>query len=129
MKPSDPRPPDSKPLDPFANSDLQRLLIFIYLIPVVGFFPAVWTLYRRRGSREQRQASRLVVTLSMVWLLGYFLLGLGSQSSGSPNLALLIMSSLLTSGYFLANIWLMVCLWQGNPLRLPGLSRLSDRLP
>lgn len=119
-------PPQS---DPFANPDLQRLLIFIYLIPVLGFFPALWTLYRRRGSYEQRQASRLVVTLSMVWLLGYLLLGLGSQTSSSPNLALLIMSSLLTSGYFLANIWLMVYHWQGKPLRLPGVSHLSDRLP
>lgn len=123
------RRPDSKPPDPLENRDLQRLLIFIYLIPVVGFFPAFWTLYRRRGSREQRDASRLVVTLSMIWVLGYLLLGAGSALSDTSTLPLLIMSSLLTSGYFLANIWLMVCLWQRKPLRLPGISRLSDRLP
>lgn len=120
---------DPKKADPFANQDLQRLLIFIYLIPVLGFFPALWTLYQRRGSRDQREASRLVVTLSLAWLLGYLLLGLGAQTADSLTAPLLIMSSLLTSGYFLANIWLMVCLWQRKPLRLPGITRLSDRLP
>ena len=113
----------------FENRDLQRLLIFIYFIPVVGFLPALWTLYQRRGSREQRHASRLAVTLTTGWILGYILLGMGSQVSGSQSLPLLIVSSLLTSGYFLVNIWLMICLWQQKSLYLPGVSHLSDRLP
>lgn len=113
----------------FENRDLQRLLIFIYLIPVVGFLPALWTLYQQRGSREQRHASRLVVVLTTGWVLSYILLGVGAQTADSGSLPLLIVSSLLTSGYFLANIWLMICLWQGKSLHLPGLSPLSDRLP
>jgi hypothetical protein len=115
--------------DPFAAQDLKRLQIFLYLIPVVGFFPALWTLYSGKGSREQRNASRLAITLSLGWVLGYILLGAGAQISDSLTLPLLIMTSLLTSGYFLANVWLMVRLWQRRPLRLPGISRLSDRLP
>lgn len=113
----------------YGDRDLKRLQIFIYLIPVVGFFPALWTLYRQQGNREQRSVSRLVVTLSMGWVLGYLLLGVGSQFSDSLTLPLLIMSSLLTSGYFLANIWLMVRLWQRKPVDLPGISAVSDRLP
>lgn len=113
----------------FENQDLQRLLIFIYLIPVLGFLPAIWTLYQQRGSREQRNASRLVVVLTTGWMLSYVLLGIGVQATDSPALPLLIVSSLLTSGYFLVNIWLMICLWQGKTLYLPGLSRLGDRLP
>lgn len=113
----------------FENRDLQRLLIFIYLIPVVGFLPAIWTLYQQRGNREQRHASRLVVVLTTGWILGYVLLGMGAQAADSFTLPLLIVSSLLTSGYFLVNIWLMICLWQGKTLYLPGLSRLGDRLP
>ncbi|NJO39992.1 MAG: hypothetical protein HC769_25375 [Cyanobacteria bacterium CRU_2_1] len=117
------------PKDRYKEQDLRRLQMFIYLVPVVGFFPALWTLYRGQGDREQRNVSRLAITLSFAWVLGYLLLNAGSQASSSLTLPLLIMSSLLTSGYFLVNIWLMVRLWQRKSLRLPGISRLGDRLP
>ena len=115
--------------DPFENQDIKRLQLFIYLVPVVGFFPALWTLYRGQGSRQQKNLSRLVVTLAMGWLLGYVLLGAGANASESLSLPLLITSSLFTSGYFLVNLWLMVQLWRRKPLRLPIVSKLGDRLP
>jgi hypothetical protein len=111
--------------DPLDNQDIQHLQSFIYLIPVLGFFPALWTLYRREGNLEQRNASRLAVILALGWLLGYLLLGSGAQSSNS--LSLLVMSSLLTSGYFLVNLWLMVRLWRRQSLNLPGSGQKSDR--
>ena len=100
-------------------------------MPVVGFLPALWTLYRQQGSPEVRNASRLAVTLTTGWLLGYLLLGTGAElSAGSTisSLSTLILASLLTSGYFLTNLWLMLRLWRHQPLRLPGISPLSDRL-
>jgi hypothetical protein len=115
--------------NPFVSQDLRRIQTFIYLIPVVGFFPALWTLYRRQGSREQRAVSRLAVTLATGWLFGYLLLGTGASASQSLALPLLIVSSLLTSGYFLVNVWLMVRLWRRKAIWLPGISQLSDRLP
>jgi hypothetical protein len=115
--------------DPFENEDVRHLQLFLYLIPVVGFFPALWTLYRRQGTRRERNLSRLVVTLALGWMLGYCLLGTGAEVSDSLSLPLLIISSLLTSGYFLTNLWLMVRLWQRKPLKLPVVSDLSDRLP
>jgi hypothetical protein len=119
--------------DPYKESDLERLQIFIYLIPVIGFLPALWTLYRQQGSPERRNASRLAVTLTLGWVLGYGLLSAGShllgEASTTSTLSLLILSSLLTSGYFLANLWLMVRLWQHKSLRLPGISQLGDRIP
>lgn len=129
-----------KPSDLLESEDVDRLQIFIYLIPVLGFFPALWTLYRQAGgqsgrtlagtSKSTRQnASRLAVTLAMGWIIGYGLLGAGAQAVDSLTLPLLITSSLLTSGYFLVNIWLMVRLWQGQSIRLPGVSQLSDRIP
>jgi len=125
-----------KQSDPLESEDLNRLQISIYLIPVLGFFPALWTLYRQAGAhptgtseRSRQNASRLAVTLAMGWIVGYALLGAGAQAADSLTLPLLITSSLLTSGYFLVNIWLMVRLWQGRAIRLPGISRLSDRLP
>lgn len=115
--------------DRFQEEDLKRIQMFIYLVPVVGFFPALWTLYRGNRDRELRNVSRLAVTLATGWLMGYLLLGAGAQVSDAASLQFLILASLLTSGYFIVNIWLMVRLWQRKALRIPGLSRFSDRLP
>ncbi|NEQ96252.1 MAG: hypothetical protein F6K30_05945 [Cyanothece sp. SIO2G6] len=115
--------------DELDNDDVRRLTLFVYLIPIVGFIPALWTLYRRLGDRPQQSVSRLSVTLAMGWLLGYLLLNLGANTSPNLTLPLLLISSLLTSGYFLTNIWLMVQLFRRKRLWLPGISRLSDRLP
>jgi hypothetical protein len=115
--------------DPFENQDVKRLRLYLYLIPVFGCIPAAWTLYRRGGSRQERSLSRLAVTLTLGWLLGYLLLAAGAQTSESLSLPMLITSSFLTSGYFLVNIWLMVHLWQRKKPQLPIVSNLSDRLP
>ncbi|MEO0971242.1 MAG: hypothetical protein AAFX80_23750, partial [Cyanobacteria bacterium J06639_18] len=48
--------------------------LLLYLIPVIGFFPSLWTLYRRQGSREKLSISRLSVTLALIWVVGYILL-------------------------------------------------------
>ncbi len=32
--------------EPLENSDLKHLYLFFYLIPILGFFPSLWTLYR-----------------------------------------------------------------------------------
>jgi hypothetical protein len=116
-----------KELDPLENSDLKRLQLYVYLIPVLGFFPALWTLYRRQGTREQQAVSRLSVTLAFGWLLGYIFLSAGGQASEFWTLRLLFANGLLTSGYFLVTIGLMVRLWQGKLPRLPGISRVAER--
>ena len=115
-----------KELDPLENSDLDRLQLFVYLVPVLGFFPALWTLYRRQGSREQQAVSRLSVTLAFGWLLGYILLSAGGQASEFWTLRLLFMNTLLTSGYFIVSVGLMVRLWQRKSPRLPGISRIAE---
>lgn len=115
-------------LDPFENPDLKRLQLFLYLTPVIGFFPALWTLYRRQGTQYQQAVSRLAVTLAFSWLLGYLLLGTGANTSESLRLPFLLMNSLLTSGYFVISLWLMFRLWQRQPMRVPGISRIADRV-
>lgn len=115
-----------KEVDPLENSDLQRLQLFVYLVPVLGFFPAIWTLYRRQGTREQQAVSRLSVTLAFGWLLGYILLSTGAQTSEFLTLRLLFLNTLLTSGYFLVSIGLMARVWQRKSVRLPGISRVAD---
>lgn len=118
-----------KDVEPFENADLKHLQLFFYFLPVIGFFPALWMLYRRQGDRAQKTASRLAVTLALGWLFGYILLGFGAQTAESLSLPLLLMSSLLTSGYFLVNIWLMVRIWRRKSLKLPVISRISEQLP
>lgn len=115
-----------KEVDPLENSDLQRLQLFVYLVPVLGFFPAIWTLYRRQGTREQQAVSRLSVTLACGWLLGYILLSTGSQTSELLTIRLLFLNTLLTSGYFLISIGLMMRVWQRKSVRLPGISRVAE---
>ena len=115
-----------KEVDPLENSDLQRLQLFVYLVPVLGFFPAIWTLYRRQGTREQQAVSRLSVTLAFGWLLGYILLSTGAQTSDFLTLRLLFLNTLLTSGYFLVSIGLMARVWQRKSVRLPGISRVAE---
>ena len=113
--------------DPYREQDLKHLQLFIYLIPVVGFFPALWTVYRHQGSHEQQRVSRLSITLALSWLLAYSLLATGTiQTSGYLTLRLLFINSLLTTGYFLVCLSLMIRLWQRQPLRLPFVSQMAE---
>lgn len=121
------------------NSDFKDLKLFIYLIPIIGFFPSLWTLYRHGNDkqpsdslpyqvRRQVNTSRLSVTLAGCWLLGYILLGFGAETSEFLALRLLVLNTLLTSGYFLVTILLMIRLVSGKSARLPGFSRLAERV-
>lgn len=121
------RSPDSLSPPDLDSADLAHLGLFFYAIPIFGFFPALWTLYRGSSDRESQAASRLAVTLALGWLIGYVLLETGARSTELLTIPLLLTSSLLTSSYFVVNIWLMVRLWQRRPLRLPGVSRIADR--
>jgi len=112
--------------NPFDNDDTVHLQNLVYLIPVFGFFPALWTLYRKSGTRQQRNLSRLAVTLALGWLAGYFLLGLGAETSTSMKVPFLITNTMLSSGYFLTNLWLMTRLYQKRSRRLAMEPRLKD---
>ena len=119
---------DIDPFDPFENPDLKRLELFLYLTPVLGFFPSLWTLYRRQGTPGQKAVSRLSVTLALGWILGYILLGAGADTSESWRLPLLLINSLFTSSYFVVSVWLMFRLSERQPLRLPVISSIANRV-
>jgi hypothetical protein len=114
-----------------SSSDLcsiPKTQLLLYLIPIIGLFPSLWTLYRRQGSREQLAVSRLSITLALTWLLGYLLLSTGAATSDFLTLRLFILNSFLTSGYFLVSVWLILRLVQGKSGRLPGFSTLAERV-
>lgn len=116
-----------KNTDPLENPDLDRASLFVLIIPVIGFFPALWTLYRRQGSPERKAVSRLAITLAFSWLLGHILLEAGALSAETRTLPMLLMSSLLTTSYFIVSLGLMVRLWKRQPLWLPGISRAAEQ--
>jgi hypothetical protein len=116
---------DENDSDLFDNQDLKRLQLFVYLVPVIGFLPALWTLYRRQSDRKQRAVSRLAVTLALLWMGGTVLLMAGAGRSEFLHLPLLLVSSFWTSGYFLVSLGLMVRLWQGKKLALPNLRNVE----
>lgn len=110
--------------DPFKEQKLNKFQLSIYLLPIVGWVPALWTLSVKQGSREARSISHLSVTLTFIWLLAYSLLWVGStQTSEFLTLRLLYLNGLLTSGYILTSLGLIIRLWQGKSVRLPGIKR------
>lgn len=110
--------------DPLENPDIQRVRLYLYFIPIFGVFPALWAISQPGVDRSQRTAGRLAVALALGWLVGYVSLGVGVQASEVGTVPLLLINSLLTSGYFVANLWLMVQVWQQKPPTLPIISSL-----
>jgi hypothetical protein len=112
---------------PLKDTEISKTQLILYLIPIVGFFPSLWTLYQRQGSREQLTVSRLSITLAFIWMLGYLLLTTGAATD-FLTLRLLLLNSFLTSGYFLVSVWLIFRIIQGKSSRLPGFSNLAERV-
>ena len=102
------------------HSEQTRLQLWIYLLPVVGVVPAIWTLYRSTVKDNitvpcdlvelrQRKVSRLSVNLALVWLSSYCLLSFGAASvSGIESFRLLYTNALITTGYFLTCTFLIL---------------------
>jgi hypothetical protein len=111
--------------DPFDNQELKNLTLLLYLMPIFGVGPALWTLSRPQRPRQERALSRMVIKLALVWFASTVLLDLGVEGSESLKLPLLVMSSLVTSGYFVLNLGLMLRLWQRRSISLPGIGSVS----
>ena len=110
--------------DIFAEKRLKRLELFIYLTPAIGLIPALWKLYRKEGDREERSVYRLSVNLGLTWLVTYSLLWLGAtETSAVVTFRLLYLNGLLSSGYFLVCIILMVRILQGKSTTLPKMKQ------
>lgn len=111
-----------------ANSQIERYLkLWLYLLPIVGIIPAMWTLYRGKGNKEQQQASRISIILMLVWLGSYCCLSLGvERASELLAFRLLYTNALITTGYFLTCTLLMLRLGKGNLPTLPKINKYSQ---
>ncbi|NET17748.1 MAG: hypothetical protein F6K08_35450 [Okeania sp. SIO1H6] len=110
------------------NSEIKRLQLFLLVTPILGLFPAIWILYRQNGSPQHRAVSKLVITLTMMWILGNILLQPGTEVGESGTITLLLINSLLTTSYFIISLGLMVRIWKRQPLWLPGISRIAEKV-
>ncbi len=106
----------------------KNLQLMLHLAPVLGAMISLGTLAWGRGDREQREVSRLSVTLSATWLAAYILLSLDWPTSEIWSMRLMVTNSLLTSGYFLTSLWLIWRLARGKSPRLGGFSRVANSL-
>ncbi len=119
---------DSIDIDPPSQEqENTSLKTVFYLIPVIGFFPSLWALYLKNGSREQLATCRLSITLALSWLVVYLFLATGNQASNLLSLRLLILNTFATSGYFLVSVWLIIQTIRGKNSRVPGFSHLAER--
>lgn len=114
--------------DPLESPILNRLQLFLILTPFLGFLMALWTLYRGQGTQEQRVASRLMIVLTFLWLLGHLGLEAGALSLESWTFPLLVTSSVFTTTYFLTSLGLMIRVWKRQTIWLPGLSPLTEKI-
>ncbi|NEP05347.1 MAG: hypothetical protein F6K25_24480 [Okeania sp. SIO2G4] len=110
------------------NSNINRLQLYLLVTPVLGFFMAMWILYRQHRSPQHRAVSKLVITLTMMWILGNILLQPGTEVGASGTITLLLINSLLTTSYFIISLGLMVRIWKRQPLWLPGISRIAEKV-
>lgn len=118
-----------KPDDLATGTTLERLKLMIYLVPIFGVVPAAYSLWQKQGSRQEQSISRLVITLALSWGIIYVLLSTGSQVAPGLSLRFLVSNTLITTGYTLTNLVLMIRLLQGKSVKLPGFTPLSKRLP
>ncbi len=102
----------------------QHLQLWIYLLPIVGVIPAVWTLSRAKNDlsvnseeyitttktslRQQQKVSRLSLNLMLIWLSSYALFSWGAgNASEIISFRLLYANAVITTGYFLTCTFLM----------------------
>lgn len=110
-----------KKIDEDYEAQLDRVKLFIYLIPILGVIPALWTLSRSQSTSEEKQVSRVAINLAIAWITAYCLLLFGANYSGGEvsSFRLLYTNSILTSAYFVTCSVMLFNLWRGKLPRLP----------
>jgi hypothetical protein len=104
--------------DPFYEGKLQKMQLMVYLVPVLGALPGLWTLlYRTQASPRERSVSRLSVTLTLGWAIIYVMLWLSADRWAEVgSFRSLYANGILTTGYIVACLAMMAKIWQGKPL-------------
>ncbi|AFY69426.1 hypothetical protein Pse7367_1129 [Thalassoporum mexicanum PCC 7367] len=105
---------------PSLSKAYKKAYLYACLMPVFGFVPAAMTFIGKRGDRQQREVSKVSLSLLVAWLLVYAGSGaIGANPEGVQVTSQLIQGS-LSSLYFGISVWLMYRLAKGKQVVLPG---------
>ncbi len=107
------------------ESDFRNLKLMLYFMPIFGIVPALWSLNRVGSTRAERNASRVAMKLALTWFASYLLFDVSANNIEALHIPLLLTSGLITSGYFVLNLWLVILLWQRKSVDLPFFGRVE----
>ena len=99
----------------------RHLKLWVYLLPIVGIVPAIWTLYRSPKQinsdecREQKRVSLMSVRLVLIWLISYAFLFVGAANASEIiSFRLLYANAIITTAYFVTCTVMMARLASKN---------------
>ncbi len=97
----------------------EKFRLSLYLLPVFGIFPAIWTLTRQDADSHTKQISRTSLNLALAWSIVYFSCWEGASWTGEiASLRLLYVNALVTTSYFGLCFWLTLRIWQGRSINI-----------
>jgi hypothetical protein len=106
----------------------EKFRFFLYLLPVFGAIPAIWTLTRTNANPQYKQVSRTSLTLALAWGIFYLSCWQSSNWIGEiGSIRLLYSSALITTGYFGLSFWLILRMLKGRSINILNLYSQSSK--
>jgi len=93
--------------------------MFFCLMPVFGMIPSAITLVRQRSSRKLRNVSQVAIALMVTWAIAYGAMGGIPKDGQSIQVTTELIKATLSSGYFVACMYLMYRLYRHQVIALP----------
>jgi hypothetical protein len=95
----------------------------------VGIIPGILTLSNSQSKTRQKQISRRSIAFAITWLSLYILLFIGSDTtSGILAFRLLYANALITTGYFITCLILILRWKPQNSLKINSLRKNNDKI-
>ncbi len=101
------------------DSTKDRITMFFCLMPVFGMIPSAITLVRQRSSRKLRNVSQVAIALMVTWAIAYGAMGSIPKDGQSIQVTTELIKATLSSGYFVACMYLMYRLYRHQVIALP----------
>lgn len=100
---------------PYKPDNLDKFQLSLFMLPIAGIIPSLWSLYSQESTLQQKKVSRVSINLFVVWIFLYSILSLGSNLTQEiSSLRLLYLNGLFTTAYFLSCLVFTILIWQGK---------------
>ncbi|MGY6529407.1 MAG: hypothetical protein ACXITR_05710 [Cyanobacterium sp.] len=99
--------------DNYRQENLNKFWLSLYLMPIVGIFFALISVFSKSENQFQtKKISRVSLRLGLSWLTIYSSLWLGSSFSNDLfSIRLMYLNGMFTTGYFLICLFFLIRLW------------------